>query len=74
MFVPVLLAIADLTHLKNRSSIGVIDCFLDDVLLPCDHGLDFDISLLCKNYIYQSRCIIRPRAGMLCAFTNNRVC
>ena len=66
----------DLTHLllKKRSSIGVIGCFLDDVLLPCDHGLDFDISLLCENSIYQSRCIIRHRAGMLCVFTNNRIC
>ena len=26
----------------------------DGVFLPCDHGLDFDISLLCENLINRS--------------------
>ena len=71
---PVLLAIADLTHFPYRksSSTGLIGCFLDGVFLPCDHGLELDISI-CENYINQYRYSIRHRAEVLCVITNNRV-
>ena len=39
--------------------------------VPCDHGLGFDISLLCENSINQLRHFIRHRAEIPCGFTNN---
>ena len=74
MFLPVLLAVADLTHLpqRSRSSTGVIGCFSDGVFLPCDHGLEFDISIY-ENYINQDRYFIRHRAEVLCVIKNNMI-
>ena len=46
---------------------------LDSVFLPCDHGLDFEISSS-ENFINQSRYSVRHRAEIPCVFTKNNIC